>query len=90
MARSPKLPLRLGPLMSLAMGSVDPHTPAVVTKPVKLDFAANPNHYRANGKGKIGKAKPPQGPRVNLSPRLELGLSVECDTNRGHDPEFEE
>ena len=89
MARPPKLPLRLGPLMSLAMGSVDPHTPAVVTKSVKLDFAASPSHYRANGKGKIGKAKLGQGPRLDLSPRLELRLNVECDGVQEQDADME-
>ena len=77
MARSHKLPLRLGPLMSLAMGSVDPLAKAAA-KQVKLDFAANPNHYHANGKGKLARAKP-RDPRLDLSPRLELRLNVQCE-----------
>ena len=65
--------------MSLAMGCVGPPAKAAIAKQVKLDFAANPNHDHANGKGKLRKAKPPLGPRVDLSPRLELRLSVQCD-----------
>jgi len=64
--------------MSLAMGCVGPPAKAAA-KQVKLDFAANPNHYHASGKGKLGQAKPPLGLRVDLSPRLELRLSVQCD-----------
>jgi hypothetical protein len=89
MALSPKLPRPPVPLMSLAMGCVGPPAPAGVTKSVKLDFAANANHYHANGNRKIGKAKPPQGPRVDLSPRLELRLSVQCDVVQEQDSDME-
>jgi hypothetical protein len=48
----------------------------IVAKPVMLDFAPNPNHYRPSGK--VAKAKPVKRPRgPDLSPRLELALTVE-------------
>ena len=49
---------------------------AIVLKPVKLDFAANPNHYRPNRK--VAKAKPVKrshGPLLSL--RLELAIAAE-------------
>jgi hypothetical protein len=75
--------------MSLALGSVDVPAPRLVTRPAKLDFAANPNHYCANGSGKVKKAKPRQGPQVDLSPRLELRLTVQCDAAEEQDAEME-
>ncbi len=89
MAVSLKIPLPPAPLMSLAPGSVDVAASAVVPKPVKLDFAANPNHYRVNGNGKAKKSKPRQVPRVDLSPRLELSLSVQCEAAQEQDAEME-
>jgi hypothetical protein len=52
-----------------------------------LDFAANPNHYRAN---RVGKAKPGVSRAMDLSPRLVLALSLECETTQMPDPDFEE
>jgi hypothetical protein len=61
---------------------------------VKLDFAANPNHYpaKAHGKPKHGKpkkAKPRLDQRANRSPRLELGLEVQYDEAQEEDTEKE-
>ena len=56
-------------------------------RPVKLDLAGNPNHNRAN---QVGKAKPSAGRRFDLSPRIVLGLSLECETSQMLDPDFEE
>jgi hypothetical protein len=72
MAVSPKIPrpdaLRVpGP----AHSSLE-----IVSKPVKLDFAPNPNHRRPNGK--VAKAKPVKrshGPLLSL--RLELAIAAE-------------
>jgi hypothetical protein len=75
--------------MSLAVGSGDLSVPSLVARPAQLDFAANPNHYRINGNGKVKKAKPRQGPRVDLSPRLELSLNVQCDVVQEEDAEIE-
>jgi hypothetical protein len=75
--------------MSLALGSIDVPAPRLCARPVKLDFAANPNHYHANGNGKVRKAKPRQIPRVDLSPRLELRLDVQCDAVQEPDAELE-
>ena len=58
-----------------------------IARPAKLDFAGNPNHYRPNP---FGKAKPRAASRINLSPRLVLGLSLECETAQMMDPDFEE
>jgi hypothetical protein len=60
----------------------------IVAKPVKLDFAPNPNHYRPNGK--VAKAKPVKRSRApDPSPRLELAIAVENpdldETWEGHD-----
>ncbi len=35
-----------------------PPSQETIASPAKLDFAANPNHYRVNRRGKVGKAKP--------------------------------
>ena len=48
----------------------------IVSKPVNLDFAPNPNHYRPNGKVAQAKSvKRSRGP--DLAPRLELAIAVE-------------
>jgi hypothetical protein len=48
----------------------------IVAKPVKLDFAPNPNHYRPSGK--VAQAKSVKRSRgLDLSPRLELAIAVE-------------
>jgi hypothetical protein len=61
----------------------------IVATPAKLDFAANPNHYRTNGK--VAKLKPRQRARgADLSPRLLLKLSLECETSQLLDPDFAE
>jgi len=75
--------------MSLAVGSGDLPVPSLNTRPAKPDFAANPNHYRVNGNGKVKKAKPRQGPRVDLSPRRELRLDVQCDAAQEPDVEMD-
>ena len=56
----------------------------MVAKPAKLDFAANPNHYRVAKK--TGKAKPKPARGIDRSPRLLL----ECDTSQLLDPDFGE
>jgi hypothetical protein len=61
-----------------------------IARPAKLDFAANPNRYRVNARGKVGKAKPRGVRGIDLSPRLVLGLSLECETIQILDPDFEE
>jgi len=47
---------------------------------LQLDFAANPNHYRANSNGKIKTPKLIKNPRIDQSPKLELSLTVQCGT----------
>jgi hypothetical protein len=67
-------------LTSLALGSNDLPVPSFAPKTVMLDFAANPNHYRVSGNGKVKKSKPAQDPRLDRSPRLQLSLTVQCGT----------
>jgi hypothetical protein len=55
--------------------------------PAKLDLAGNPNHYRAN---QVEKARRSAERRFDLSPRIVLGLSLECETSQMLDPDFEE
>ena len=62
----------------------------IIARPAKLDFAANPNHYRVNGSGRVEKAKPRSAGGINLSPRVVLGLSLKCETTQLLDPEYEE
>jgi hypothetical protein len=50
----------------------------------KLDFAANPNHYRVSQKDRESKPKRARG--TDRSPRLLL----ECDTSQLLDPDFGE
>ncbi len=89
MAVLPKIPRLPASLMSIATGGVDFPAAAVVSKNIKLDFAANPNRYHTNGNGKVKKAKPLQGPRIDLTPRLELGLNVQCDVVQEQDSEMD-
>ncbi len=56
-------------------------------RPAKLDFAGNPNHYRAD---RVGKAKPKVGRGFDLSPRIVLGLTLECEAVQLLHPDFEE
>lgn len=76
MAVSPKIPrpdaLRVSEdVRGPALSSLE-----IVSKPVKLDFAPNPNHYRSNGK--VARAKPVKRSRTpDRSPRLELAIAVE-------------
>ena len=60
-----------------------------VLGPAKLDFAARPKHHPVSGSEKVRKAKPSQGPRISLSPRLELSLEVQCDVVQEKDSEIE-
>ena len=72
----------------------DSHAPAlhrrtpvpleIVAKPARLDFAANPNHYRVSQK--TGKPKHKRARGIDRSPRLLL----ECDTSQLLDPDFGE
>jgi hypothetical protein len=61
-----------------------PHPLEIVAKPARLDFAANPNHYRVSQKA--GKSKPKRARGIDRSPRLLL----ECDTSQLLDPDFGE
>jgi hypothetical protein len=56
-------------------------------RPEKLDLGGNPNHYRAN---QVEKARRSAERRFDLSPRIVLGLSLECETSQMLDPDFEE
>ncbi|HYK50542.1 MAG TPA: hypothetical protein VEU94_12510 [Terriglobales bacterium] len=88
MSVSPKIARYPAPAPSVAKAELD--VPArLVLRPVKLDFAARPKHHPMNGSGKIKKAKPSQGPRISLSPRLELSLEVQCDVVQEKDAEME-
>jgi hypothetical protein len=49
---SNKIPMTLAPVQPLASGSIKPASPQLVPPGTKVDFAANPNHYRTNGNGK--------------------------------------
>ena len=87
MAVVPKSALSPAPSPSIALGTADLPALRLVPKPVHLDFAANPNRYPTNRNA--GKAKPPKSVRVDLSPRLELVLNVQCDAGQEEDPEME-
>jgi hypothetical protein len=84
MASSPKVPRRKAPRVPVP---VPLPSPDKIARSAKLDFAGNPNHYRVN---RVGKAKPSVSRAIDLSPRLELGLSLECETTQMADPDFEE
>jgi hypothetical protein len=56
-------------------------------RPAKLDLAGSPNHDRENRPGKV---KPRVGRGFDLSPRIVLGLSLECETAQMLNPDFEE
>jgi hypothetical protein len=86
MASSPKIS-RLDTSCVPGPGSVALSASKNIPRTAKLDFAANPNHYRTNG---LKKAKLSGARGMDLSPRLVLGLSLECETNQILDPDFEE
>jgi hypothetical protein len=86
MAASPKIS-RLDASRVPGPGSIAVSTSQKIPRTAKLDFAANPNHYRTNG---LKKAKLRGARGMDLSPRLVLGLSLECETNQILDPDFEE
>lgn len=85
----PKVPHPNAPGASVAGGNGLRPT-KIIARPAKLDFAANPNHYRVNGGGRVEKTKPSSARGTNLSPRLVLGLSLKCETTQVLDPEYEE
>ena len=87
MAVAPKTARSPAPPPSTAEAKVDLPVASPVPEPVNLDFAANPNHYRAKVHGKVEKAKPRQGPRVDSSPWLEL--NVQCDAAQEQDSDKE-
>jgi hypothetical protein len=89
MAASPKIS-RLDAARVPGLGSGALPSSKEIARTAKLDFAANPNRYRANGRTSVGKAKPRAARGMDLSPRLVLGLSVECETAQILDPPFEE
>jgi hypothetical protein len=89
MAVATKTALSPAPSPSVATGVPDLPVPRLNPEPVKLDFAANPTHYPVYGNVKVKKAKPRQSPRVDLSPRLELSLNVQCDAAQEQDAEGE-
>jgi hypothetical protein len=86
-ASSNKIPLTLAPVLPLASGSIKLASPHLVPPVTKVDFAANPNHYRTNGNGKVRKAKPQPGPRADQSPRLSL--NIQCDALQEQDAGME-
>jgi hypothetical protein len=87
MAVAPKTARSPAPTPSPAEAKVDLPAAPPVPEPVNLDFAANPNHYRAKVHGKVEKAKPRQGPQVDSPPRLEL--NVQCDAAQEQDSDKE-
>jgi len=84
MSASPKArhldDLRLSPLLP----PTAPSALEIVAKPIRLDFAANPNHYRVSQK--VRESKPRRARRIDRSPRLLL----ECHTSQVLDPDFGE
>ena len=89
MAVAPKPARTPAPAPSPAEKKVDPPAPETVPEVVQLDFAANPNHYRAKVQGKPKKAKPRLDARKDRSPRLKLGVEVQSDENQEKDTEKE-
>jgi len=88
MSVSPKTARYPAPAPPIAKAELD--VPAgLVLRPVKLDFAARPKYHPATGSGRAKKAKPSQGPRISLAPRLELSLEVQCDVAQEKDAETE-
>ncbi|MGA8309195.1 MAG: hypothetical protein WB755_04145 [Terriglobales bacterium] len=76
MAVSPKIPRPDALRVAVNVRRPAHSSLEIVAKPVKLDFAPNPNHYRPNGK--VAKAKPVKRSRgPDLSPRLELAIATE-------------
>jgi len=63
---------------------------ATVRSNPRLDFAASPNRYRPSDNG--DKSSPPrkQMQRIDLSPRLMLSLSLQCESIQAQDGEAEE
>jgi len=63
---------------------------ATVRSNPRLDFAASPNRYRPSDNG--DKSSPPRKPmqRIDLSPRLMLSLSLQCESIQAQDGEAEE
>jgi hypothetical protein len=84
MASSPRISRLAAPRVP---GSVEPSASKKTSRTAKLDFAANPNQYRVNG---LKKAKLRGARGMDLSPRLVLGLSLQCETTQILDPDFEE
>jgi len=88
MAVSHHVPRLDAPRVSIVLEDIALPSLQIVAKPAKLDFAANPNHYRVNGKvGKAKSNKKMHGPELSL--RLELANTVENDNPdeawEGHD-----
>ena len=88
MAVSPKLPmLSLVPsavVSAITPGDVGLSSLSAFPKPLKLDFAPSPARYRASAKAAKPQARKSVAAggfrqRIDLSPRLELRLSVECE-----------
>ena len=72
------------PLPPVIVHDIDLPTVALFPKSLRIDFAANPNHHRVNGKAT--KSKPQRRVvGVDMSPRLTLGLSVECESAQEHE-----
>jgi hypothetical protein len=81
MAIFPKVPRLDTRRVSAIPGRVAPRSLKLIPKLAKLDFAANPNHYGVNARAKVKKkVKKSLSKRIDLSPRLVLGLSLECET----------
>jgi len=76
MAVSPKIPLLRVAVHDIALPPV-----ALFPKSRRIDFASNPNNHRVNAKAP--KSKPQKRALgVDMSPRLTLGLSVECESGQ--------
>lgn len=75
---------------SLAEGIAATPKVARLPKLPRLDFVPSPNQYRTATNGNGHKTRPTKTAlRVDLSPRLELLLSLDCATDDLVDPEFE-
>ena len=88
MAVLPKLPLLPAPLSSIALADLDHLSAAIAAEPAKLDFAPNPNHYRAKGESRVTKSparKAAQKKTADMSPRLRLELQVDCESGQEQD-----
>jgi hypothetical protein len=88
MAVSPKIPRPDAPRVPEGPSGLAHSSLEIVAKPVRLDFAPNPNHYRPTAK--VAKAKPAKSARgLHGFPRMELSLTVQCDVSQEQDPEME-